>query len=60
MENWADKLIVEYTEGRKVLQQMKVDLHEDNFEDETQINSMIESMTFAMDWIRQFFESISM
>ncbi|QOV10923.1 sigma factor-like helix-turn-helix DNA-binding protein [Viridibacillus arvi] len=51
MKNWADNLLVEYTEGRKVLQHMKADLHEDNFEDETQINSMIESMTFAMDWM---------
>ncbi|ETT81250.1 hypothetical protein MKX79_16760 [Viridibacillus sp. FSL R5-0468] len=30
---------------------MKANLHEANFEDETQINSMIESMTFAMDWM---------
>jgi len=49
-KNWADELLVEYKEGRNALHQMKTNLHEDNFEDETQINSMIESMTFAMDW----------
>ncbi|OMC86915.1 RNA polymerase subunit sigma-70 [Viridibacillus sp. FSL H7-0596] len=51
MSNWADNLLTEYKEGRNALHQMKANLHEDNFEDETQINSMIESMTFAMDWM---------
>ncbi|MGE7836470.1 sigma factor-like helix-turn-helix DNA-binding protein [Viridibacillus arvi] len=51
MKNWADDLLMEYTKGRRELHSMKANLHEDNFEDETQINSMIESMTFAMDWM---------
>ncbi|MEK4760778.1 sigma factor-like helix-turn-helix DNA-binding protein [Viridibacillus sp. FSL E2-0187] len=51
MDNWADRLLGEYKEGRNALHQMKANLHEDNFEDETQINCMIESMTFAMDWM---------
>ncbi|MGE7922361.1 sigma factor-like helix-turn-helix DNA-binding protein [Viridibacillus arvi] len=51
MDNWADRLLGEYKEGRNALCQMKANLHKDNFEDETQINSMIESMTFAMDWM---------
>ncbi|MGE7623586.1 sigma factor-like helix-turn-helix DNA-binding protein [Viridibacillus sp. NPDC096237] len=51
MKNWADELLVEYKEGRKVLHQKRANLHEGNFEEETQLNSMIESMTYAMDWM---------
>lgn len=52
MENWEDNLLQEYKENRVALHQMKAKLHtEIIFEDETQINSMIESMTFAIDWM---------
>lgn len=50
-DNWADKLLGEYKESRAGLHQMKARLNEDNFEDATLINSMIESMTFAMEWM---------
>ncbi len=51
MENWADNLLQEYKENRAALHQMKAKIDIDNFEDETQINSMIDSMTFAIDWM---------
>ncbi|MGR6896980.1 sigma factor-like helix-turn-helix DNA-binding protein [Rummeliibacillus sp. BSL5] len=51
MENWADNLLQEYKENRAALHKMKAKIDIDNFEDETQINSMIESMTFAIDWM---------
>ncbi|WP_256366291.1 hypothetical protein [Rummeliibacillus stabekisii] len=41
MENWEDNLLQEYKENRVALHQMKAKLDIDNFEDETQINSMI-------------------
>lgn len=75
LENWADRLLAEYDEGRKELKSKKdflsseVDhwigdkkIHEIDIEtkdridrnqkDETYVNSMIESMTYSMDWMR--------
>ncbi|WP_397537829.1 sigma factor-like helix-turn-helix DNA-binding protein [Rummeliibacillus pycnus] len=51
MDNWADRLLGEYKESRAELHHMKVRLDKDNFEDETLINRMIDSMTFAMEWM---------
>lgn len=54
LENWADRLLEEYEGGRKDLKGMKNNL--DDFpidrQDKTQINSMIESMTYSIDWMR--------
>lgn len=75
LENWADRLLAEYDEGRKELKSKKdflssevdhwigdkkiheIDIDtkdriERNQKDETYINSMIDSMTYSMDWMR--------
>lgn len=55
VENWADRLLAEYDEGRKDLNGMKDNLNDDflpDQQDKTQINSMIESMTYSIDWMR--------
>src|SRR5690606_17083986 len=72
---WADKMIMEYEDGRKELGEMKrkledhneqiigdkdfheVDLEgkwqiERNNQDKSKINSMINDMSFAIDWMR--------
>lgn len=54
MLNWADKLIQEYTGGRQELKKRADQIDRNNpFEmnDLKQINSMIESMTFSLDWM---------
>lgn len=54
MENWADELIREYTNGRKDLLARKERLNADDpadAEDLKAINSMIDSMTFSIDWM---------
>ncbi|WP_017795171.1 sigma-70 family RNA polymerase sigma factor [Oceanobacillus kimchii] len=48
IENWADELLEQYTEGRKDLGRMKKESPQD---DEHKINSMIGSMTYSMDWM---------
>lgn len=54
IENWADNLITEYTAGRKALHAMK-DRYDENDpyqkQELSQINSMIDSMTYAMEWM---------
>ena len=55
LENWADKLLAEYEDGRKQLKAMKEKLNPDDLadqEDKKQINSMITSMTFCIDWMK--------
>lgn len=54
MLNWADKLIEEYTVGRQELKKRADQIDRKNpFEmnDLKQINSMIESMTFSLEWM---------
>ena len=54
MLNWADKLIHEYTGGRQELRKRADQLDRNNpieMQDLKQINSMIESMTFSLDWM---------
>lgn len=51
LENWADKLLGEYKEGRKDLGRMKNNLDPELLEDKSQINSMIDSMTYSIDWM---------
>ena len=54
MLNWADELIGEYSKGRKELQTLKDRLDSENpahAEDLKAINSMIDSMTFSLDWM---------
>jgi positive control factor len=54
MLSWADKLIHEYTGGRQKLRQRADQLDRDNpieMEDLKQINSMIESMSFSLEWM---------
>jgi len=53
--NWADKLIEEYTGGRQELKKRADQLDRNNpidMNDLKQINSMIESMTFSLDWMK--------
>ncbi|WP_368653752.1 sigma-70 family RNA polymerase sigma factor [Ornithinibacillus sp. 4-3] len=53
MNNWADQLIAEYKEGRSSLKSIHEVLGETEIDnlDKTQINSMIDSMTYAIDWM---------
>jgi RNA polymerase sigma-70 factor (ECF subfamily) len=54
LENWADRLLEEYENGRRELKGMKVHLDDDYLpdkQDKTQINSMIDSMTYSMQWM---------
>lgn len=55
MLNWADKLIEEYTGGQRELKKRADQLDRNNptdMNDLKQINSMIESMTFSLDWMK--------
>lgn len=54
LNNWADKLILEYEEGRRDLHKMKRKLGDSEWDlqDKTHINSMINDMTFAIDWMK--------
>lgn len=49
MDNWADRLIHEYNEGKKELNQLKE--RSIDAEDIKQINSMIDSMSYSIDWM---------
>ena len=54
MLSWADKLIHEYTGGRQELRKRADQLDRDNpidMNDLKQVNSMIESMTFSLEWM---------
>ncbi|SIT91613.1 sigma-70 family RNA polymerase sigma factor [Edaphobacillus lindanitolerans] len=54
IENWADHLITEYTVGRKALHAMKERYDENDpyqKQDVSHINSMIDSMTYSMEWM---------
>ncbi|WP_342512810.1 sigma-70 family RNA polymerase sigma factor [Sporosarcina sp. FSL K6-1522] len=54
MLNWADELIQEYTVGQLELTKRAATLDKNNpfdKDDLTQINSMIESMAFSIDWM---------
>lgn len=55
MLNWADKLIHEYTDGRQELRERADQLDRGNpidMNDLKQINSMITSMTFSLEWMK--------
>lgn len=55
LENWADQLLAEYDEGRKDLKVMKNNLTDDfliDQQDKSKINSMVDSMTYSIDWMR--------
>ncbi|WP_203334344.1 sigma-70 family RNA polymerase sigma factor [Planococcus beigongshangi] len=54
MKIWADELLHEYEIGKKDLERRRDRLNRNDFHDKqdlTQINSMIESMAFAMEWM---------
>lgn len=54
MDNWADELLREYSNNRKELHALKEKLNADDPADEEDIkliNSMIDSMTFSIDWL---------
>jgi len=55
LENWADRLIIEYEEGRSELNNMRDILNPEVMEekeDRKHINSMINSMSFSIDWMK--------
>lgn len=54
MDNWVDKLIIEYEEGRKDLYGIKNKLGDSELDklDRTQINSMIHDMSFSIEWMK--------
>jgi len=51
--NWADALIEEYKEGKEDLESMQDELTDSEYDrlDNTQINSMIDSMSFSIEWM---------
>lgn len=49
MENWADRLIQEYSDGRQQLRKLKE--QSDDAIEIKQINSMIDSVSFSIDWM---------
>ncbi|HLR69442.1 MAG TPA: sigma-70 family RNA polymerase sigma factor [Virgibacillus sp.] len=53
MNNWADELIPEYEEGLRELGVMHDNLTDSEYDriDESQINSMIDSMGFSLEWM---------
>ncbi|KAB8139281.1 sigma-70 family RNA polymerase sigma factor [Gracilibacillus oryzae] len=54
MDNWADALIIQYEEGRRELRDMAERLcyTEDDIWDRKQYNSMIRSMSEAIEWLK--------
>lgn len=55
MDNWVDKLIIEYEEGRKDLYELKNRLGVSELDklDRTQINSMINDMAYSIEWMKR-------
>lgn len=56
LEIWADRLLEEYEEGRRDLGNMKGNLNLELLEDQqdkNQINSMINDMSFSIDWMKK-------
>ncbi|WP_117168861.1 sigma-70 family RNA polymerase sigma factor [Paraliobacillus sediminis] len=55
LENWADTLIIQYEEGRKELQRQHSELSDSKIDklDKSQINGMVSSMTFSIDWMKK-------
>lgn len=56
LDNWADRLLIEYEEGRKALYKMKEELNPDSVEDQEDkklINSMINDMSFSIEWLKK-------
>lgn len=53
MTNWVDELIPQYKKGRRDLKEMSNNLSDNEIDrvDKTQINSMIDSMGFSIDWM---------
>lgn len=52
MNNWADELINEYKDGRQKLKHLKENIDKDDITgDLKHINSMIESMSYSMEWM---------
>lgn len=51
LENWADELLGEYKDGRRDLGRMKNDLEPEMYMDKKQINSMVDSMSFSIEWM---------
>lgn len=51
--SWAEVLIEEYKEGRADLREMHELLGDSEYdqEDKSQINSMVDSMTYSIDWM---------
>ncbi|GAA5417970.1 hypothetical protein Pryu01_03048 [Paraliobacillus ryukyuensis] len=54
MNNWADILILQYEDGRKVLKGMSNELGNSDLDnsDKTHINSMLSEMSFVIDWLK--------
>lgn len=56
MSNWADKLIQEYSYHKKELEYLKARLDPTNPKDNADlkiINSMIEDMSYALEWMKK-------
>lgn len=53
MTNWVDELVPEYKEGRRNLKSMHLELTDNEIDrlDKSQVNSMIDSMSFSIEWM---------
>lgn len=53
ISNWADELIPQYKKGQKDLKIMHRDLTDSEIDqlDKTQINGMIDSMSYSLEWM---------
>ncbi len=55
IENWADELLMQYEDGRSELRKMGDELNMEDLkdkQDKKQINSMINDMSFSIDWMK--------
>ena len=55
MNDWVDKLIIEYEDGRKGLNDMKEQLGDSELDklDKTQLNGMINDMSYSIEWMKK-------
>ncbi|PWU66569.1 sigma-70 family RNA polymerase sigma factor [Gracilibacillus dipsosauri] len=54
MNDWAEKMIIQYEEGRKELRHKIDNLGDSETDkmDKSQINSMVSEMSFVIDWLK--------
>ena len=55
MTNWVDELVPEYKKGRQGLKAMHRELTDSEIDrlDKSQLNSMVDSMTYSIEWMEK-------